>query len=113
MLKPGDVVTTSFPGADLTKRRPGVVVSTSLYHTIRPDVVVGVLTSNLVQATTPSDYILQDWSSAGLRKPSAFRAYLLTFEQVDVRLVGRLSDIDWQGVMNCLANAIAITGDVV
>ena len=112
MLKPGDVVVTSFPGAETTKRRPGIVVSTTLYHTHRPDVVVGVVTTNLAQATTPTDFFLKDWASAGLRQPSAFRAYLFTFEQTDVRLIGHLSDADWQGVQNCLTLALALTDDV-
>ena len=110
MLKPGDVVTTNFPGADVTKRRPGIVVSTSLYQNTRPDVIVGAVTTKLARATAPSDYILQDWSEAGLRQPSAFRAYLITFEQSDVRLIGHLSEQDWNGVQNCLVQALA-TGE--
>ena len=51
MLKPGDVVTTNFPGTAVTKRRPGIVVSTMLYQGTRPDVIVGVVTTNLAQAT--------------------------------------------------------------
>jgi mRNA interferase MazF len=32
MLKPGDVVTVEFPGAQGIKRRPAVVVSSDVYH---------------------------------------------------------------------------------
>ncbi len=112
ILKPGDVVVTAFPGADTTKRRPGIVVSTTLYHTNRIDVIVGVVTTQLAQAATPTDSLLQDWAAAGLRQPSAFRAYLFTFEQNDVRFIGRLSDADWQGVQGCLSRALAVSGDV-
>ena len=59
MLKPGDVVTVDFPGALRVKRRPAVVVSTHTYHTARPDVVLGLLTSQIAGATEPTDYILQ------------------------------------------------------
>src|SRR5204862_4008241 len=111
MLKPGDIVTTNFPGANVTKRRPGIVVSTTLYHDTRPDVIVGAVTTNLAQATSPSDYILQDWSAAGLHKPSAFRVYLITFEQSDIHLIGHLSDQDWNGIMNCLGQDVAVVGD--
>lgn len=104
-------MTVFFPGATASKRRPGVAVSTTLYHTHHADVIIGVVTTQLSQATTPDDYELQDWSEAGLRRPSAFRTYLITFEQADVRLIGHLSDRDWEGVQGCLACAIASSGD--
>ncbi len=55
MPDPGDVVTVDFVGATGLKRRPAVVVSSALYHTHRPDLVVGVLTTQTAQATTPLD----------------------------------------------------------
>jgi mRNA interferase MazF len=112
MLNPGDVVTTYFPGADADKRRPSIVVSTSLYHANRPDAIVAVVTTRLTRAITPTDYIIQEWAAAGLRQPSAFRAYLVTFEQSDVHHISRLSERDWMGVQNCLARAIAGNGNV-
>jgi mRNA-degrading endonuclease toxin of MazEF toxin-antitoxin module len=45
MADPGDVVTVDFHGATGPKRRPAVVVSSALYHQHRPDLVLGVLTS--------------------------------------------------------------------
>ncbi len=71
MSKPGDVVTIDFAGALGVKRRPAVVVSSDLYHASRPDVILGVLTTNVGTATTATDYLLQDWQSAGLRAASA------------------------------------------
>ena len=59
-VKPGDVVTVNFPGALGVKRRPAGVVSTQVYHTTRPDVVLGLLTSQITGATGPTDYILQN-----------------------------------------------------
>jgi mRNA-degrading endonuclease toxin of MazEF toxin-antitoxin module len=56
MPDPGDVVTVDFVGATGTKRRPAVVVSSTLYHQHRPDLVLGVLTSQAARATTPLDY---------------------------------------------------------
>jgi mRNA interferase MazF len=60
MASPGDVVIVEFPGARLTKRRPAVVLSTSAYHATRPDVILGLLTSQVESATSATDYILQD-----------------------------------------------------
>lgn len=98
MAKAGDVVTLEFPGATGTKRRPAVVLSSDLYHIHRPDVIVGVLTTNLASATAPTDYVLQDWGSAGLRAPSAFRAYLAIVPSSAIHRIGRLSDQDWDAV---------------
>jgi mRNA interferase MazF len=50
-LQPGDIVTIDFPGVKGIKRRPAIVVSTALYHRHRPDVIVGIVTSQVEQAT--------------------------------------------------------------
>jgi len=65
MAKAGDVVIVNFAGAEGLKRRPAVVISTDLYHRARPDVVLGLLTTKVASATSPTDYILQDWAAAG------------------------------------------------
>lgn len=69
MAEPGDVVTVNFPGALGVKRRPAVVVSTGTYHKTRPDVILGLLTSRVDGATAPTDYLIHDWSKAGLNSP--------------------------------------------
>ena len=108
MADPGDVVTVDFLGATGPKRRPAVVVSSALYHQHRPDLVLGVLTSQISRATTPLDYLLQDWASAGLRHPSAFRAYFGMTTPTAVRVIGHLSARDWAGVQACLIQAFAL-----
>jgi len=42
---PGDIVTVDFPGVTGVKRRPAVVLSSTEYHSIRPDVIIGLITS--------------------------------------------------------------------
>ena len=106
-MKPGDVVIVNFAGVTGVKRRPSVVVSTRNYHLHRPDIIVGVLTSNVARATAPSDYLLQDWEAAGLRRRSAFRAFLLTLPASDARLIGHLSDRDWKEIQTYFKFAIA------
>jgi mRNA interferase MazF len=98
MVEPGDVVTVDFPGALGVKRRPAVVISTRTYHTTRPDVVLGLLTSQTAGAAGPTDYILKDWSAAGLHSSSAFRCFLATLPVTNVGVIGHLSDRDWQEV---------------
>lgn len=107
-LKPGDVVTVDFPGALGIKRRPAIVVSTHTYHTTRPDVMLGLLTSQIDGATAPTDYILQDWSTAGLHSSSAFRSFLATLPATSVVVIGHLSDHDWREIQARLRIALAV-----
>lgn len=104
----GDVVTLDFPGATGRKRRPAVAVSSALYHAHRPDIVVGLLTTNLAAAGTPLDHLLRDWQAAGLQRPSAFRAYFATVEQGDVHVIGRLPQHDWEAIRGCAARALGL-----
>jgi len=61
-----------------TKRRPAVILSSASYHATRPDIIVGLVTSQTAKATAPTDFLIQDWQTAGLRVPSAFRAFIVT-----------------------------------
>ena len=111
MPKSGDVVVVDFVGATGIKRRPAVVLSTELYHAYHPDVILGTLTTQIHAAKTPTDYILQDWKIAGLRAPSAFRAYIGMALASAVKVIGHLSDRDWQEVQIRLKLALAILDD--
>jgi mRNA interferase MazF len=91
MPNPGDVITVDFIGAAGVKRRPAVVISSALYHAHRPDLILAVLTTQTTTATTPTDYLLQDWTSAGLHRPSAFRAYFGMALPAAVQVIGHLS----------------------
>jgi len=105
MPDPGDVVVVDFAGATGLKRRPAVVVSSAIYHAHRPDLILATLTSNLASATTPTDHILRDWPAAGLRKPTAFRAYPGMAAPGSIHRIGRLTDRDWEAVQARLAAA--------
>ncbi len=107
MLNAGDVITSSFIGVEGAKRRPGVIVSSSLYHHHRPDVIVALLTTKIAAAVTPLDHILQDWAEAGLYLPTAFRSYFNMELPAGLRLIGRLSERDWQAVQACLQRTLA------
>ena len=106
MFNPGDVVVLDFPGVTGTKHRPSVVVSSPVYHASRPDMIVGLITSQTA-ALGPTDYVLQDWSQAGLRIPSVFRSFFVTLPSAThPTLVGHLSNRDWQGVCKCVKIAL-------
>ena len=106
MFDPGDVVVLDFPGVTDVKRRPTVVISSPAYHASRPDLIVGLITSQIV-TPGPTDYVLQDWSQAGLRIPSIFRSFFVTLPRTaHPSRVGRLSDRDWQQVCGCVRIAL-------
>jgi mRNA interferase MazF len=103
-----DVVTMAFRGAQTSTRRPAIVVSSAEYHRHRPDIVVGIVTTNVSAATTPTDHVLRDWQAAGLRQPSAFRCYLNTVLPSEVQVIGRLSPDDWRSIQVCLSRAFGL-----
>lgn len=97
-MKAGTVVTAEFQGIVSTKRRPAVVVSSEAYHRERPDVILAVVTSQISKSISSTDYILQDWQTANLNKPSAVRVFLFTLPQSKITEIGELSERDWAKV---------------
>lgn len=103
----GDVVTVDFPGVTGIKRRPAVILSSAIYHATRPDVIIGLITTQTTGLGL-TDYILQDWSDTGLRVASIFRSYIVTLPlSANLILIGHLSERDWLGVRTCVKVAIA------
>jgi mRNA-degrading endonuclease toxin of MazEF toxin-antitoxin module len=109
MIRPGDVISARFIGVKMAKYRPTVVVSTAVYQAHHPEVIVAELTSKVVRAVSPTDYILLDWAAANLHQPSAFRVFLNTVPAGHVKPIGHLSDRDWQEVQARLRTALAVT----
>ncbi|WP_253276392.1 type II toxin-antitoxin system PemK/MazF family toxin [Synechococcus sp. PCC 6312] len=99
-------MTVDFPGVTGIKRRPAVVLSSEIYHSIRPDVIIGLITTQtkIVGAT---DYRLQDWAVAGLRTTSIFRCFIVTLPpSANWVVIGQLSERDWQGVKACVKTSL-------
>ena len=107
-MRAGDVVIAAFPGAKATKARPAVVVSSSEYHLHRPDVILGLVTTRPGGVLLPTDCEIQDWKQAGLHSRSFFRLYLVTLEQRNVRVIGRLTQRDWNEVQQRMQIGLAV-----
>ena len=107
-MKPGDVVVGVLVGAQETKVRPAVVIASPTYLAERSDAVVGILTTRLPRTPSTTDYVLQDWRSAGLRAESCFRAYVLTAHRSELSVIGHLSVRDWEAVRACVRAALAV-----
>ena len=108
-LDPGDVVLLDFPGAQKTKRRPALILSSRVYHCERPDIVLGLITTQINSATSSTDYRLQDWAHARLTRPSAFRSFFVTLPRSAVKLrIGKLSSRDWAVVVEKIQLALGL-----
>jgi mRNA interferase MazF len=93
----GDVVLVPFPFSDqtTTKKRPAVVVSTSLFNKQSPDLVILAVTSKINSPIGIGECLIGDWKAAGLMKPSAIKAAISTMEHTLVlRKLGALSQAD-------------------
>ncbi len=107
----GDVVLVPFPFSDLStaKVRPATVVSSDLYHSTEPDLLLVALTSQVAGATGPFDYQLSDWRAAGLRFPSALKPVLVTLDPARVvHRIGALSAADLTQVDERLRGALGL-----
>lgn len=110
-FNPGDIVTVDFPGVNGVKRRPAVVLSSATYHSLRPDVIVGLITTK-TGALGATDYVLQDWASAGLRVASIFRCFIVTLPpSANLVVIGSLSERNWQAVQVCVKIALTNLDD--
>lgn len=111
MLEAGDVVTIDFPGVTGVKRLPAVVLSSETYHQNRPDLIVGLITSQTTAAVGPTDYLLLDWAAAGLRVLSAFRSFLTTLPPAARPVkIGELSQRDWDAVCSRVKTVLTELG---
>jgi mRNA interferase MazF len=108
MLQPGEVVVCHFVGADGVKHRPAVVISTDALHAAGADAVAGELTTKLGKAAQGTSHLLLDWAAAGLHQPSLFRCYFSMILHGHARVIGKLSDQDWQEVQARLRLALAV-----
>ncbi len=93
----GDVVLVPFPFSDqsTTKKRPAVVISSTLYNETSPDIVILAVTSKVEKSVGIGECLVSDWKDAGLLKPSAIKPAISTIEQTLVlKKLGALSPRD-------------------
>lgn len=105
----GDIVLVPFPFTDqsATKRRPGVVVSSSSYHRERADLIIMAVTSQQRPSGTFGEVQIKEWQAAGLLKPSVVKPVLTTIEHtLVIRTLGRLKDDDQRALRQALATIV-------
>ena len=107
IVQSGDLITVDFPGATGIKRRPAIILSSDTYHALRPDIIIGLITSQ-TKNLGATDYLLQDWSMAGLRVESVFRSFIVTLpKSTGMIKIGQVSDRDWSAILKCVRCSIA------
>ena len=111
MYERGDIVLIPFPFTDLSaaKTRPAVVINSSLYWRIRAEYLLAYVASQVSRANPELDYILVDWESAGLLKPSFVRPKIAAIDpSLVVHHVGKLSAQDLSAVNACLRQTMSL-----
>lgn len=102
-----EVILVRYPFADLSgsKVRPAVVVSAP--HPSQ-DLFIVPLTSKMA-GLLPGEFVLSDWSSAGLNVPTALKRGVYTLHQgLVAKSVGRLAETDARSVQNSLRQWLAL-----
>ena len=105
----GDVVLVPFPFTDQsgTKKRPAVIVSKNRYNTLRRDLIIMAITSQVRTPLGFGESLVADWQTAGLIKPSVLKPVFTTIEQgLVARAMGRLAAADLRTLRAVLAQVI-------
>ena len=95
--KRGDIVLVPFPFSNqtTTKKRPAVVISSSLYNEISQDIIIMAVTSQIEKTGEIGEYLIRNWKEAGLLKPSALKPAISSIEQkLVLKKLGDLSADD-------------------
>ena len=111
IVKSFELVRVPFPFTDrrVTKRRPALVLSESLFQQQSGHLLLAMVTS-AKHSDWPSDWPIEDLQLAGLPQPCVVRFKLFTLDQsLLLGSIGRLSAADQRGVMNRLAEVVALS----
>jgi mRNA interferase MazF len=101
----GDIILVPFPFTDqsTTKKRPAVVISSEIYNTERPDLIIMAVTSQIKPACIIGEVIIKDWQEAGLLKPSAIKPVITTIEKsLVIKIMGQLKELDQKSLQESL-----------
>lgn len=98
-----------FTDGTATKRRPVVVVSGKQYNQKRDEVIVLLVTSNIIRRIY-GDISIKNWKSAGLLYPSAVTGIITTLKKSILgKKIGELDKEDWLKVEECTKKSLELT----
>jgi mRNA interferase MazF len=91
-----------FTDGSATKKRPVLIVSGKHYNEKRDEVMVAIVTSNVIRKIY-GDVAIKGWKEAGLLYPSAVTGIITTIKKFMIeKKLGQLDKSDWQRVDKCL-----------
>lgn len=106
----GDVLLVPFPFTDQStvKKRPAIVISSTLYNERHIDIILIAVTSQ-TRATSYSDNLaVQNWQQAGLLKPSVIKPIVMTVQSsLILRKLGTITRPEQQALQQLIGE---ITG---
>ncbi len=105
----GDVVLVPFPftNQSTTKKRPAIIISSEDYNRCKPDLILIAVTSNAKTDLQFGEVFIDEWSAAGLIKPSIIKPIITTAENsLVIKMLGTLRPLDLQALENILCQII-------
>ena len=101
----GDVVLVPFPFSDqsITKRRPAVIISSDIYNNTSQDILIMAITGQTRGPMGIGEFLVENWSGAGLLKSSAVKSAISTIEKrLVLKKLGSLSSKDLSALEKAL-----------
>jgi mRNA interferase MazF len=105
----GDVILVPFPFTDQStiKKRPALIISSENYNCHKPDLILIAVTIQISINLQFGEVAIEEWSAAGLIKPSMIKPIITTTENsLVIRKLGALQPPDLQTLENILPQII-------
>jgi len=97
-----------FTSGSETKKRPAVILTNEEYHNSRADAIVVAISCQL-DASYYGDYVLSDWKTAGLPRPSKAKGVIETIDRSTIEhTYGELSEQDFDQLKTCLRSMLGL-----
>ena len=109
IYKFGDVILVPFPftNGSSGKKRPAIVISSDSYDRSKPDVILIAVTSQVNTELRFGEALVNNWSAAGLLKPSVIKPVIATVEKnLVIRKLGKLEAPDLEVLESILQQII-------
>lgn len=109
-FKKGDIYLAEivFTDGTATKKRPVVIVSGKHYNEKHDEVVISLITSNVIRKIY-GDIAIKRWESAGLLYPSAVTGIITTVKKFKLeKKLGQLDKEDWLNVEKCMRKTLEL-----
>lgn len=108
--EPGDVILVPFPFGQRAggRKRPALIISGTDYNKGTGQLIIAQITGRVSDSSRVGDYLIQDWSAAGLLGPSIVRARVATVESgLVLRKLGSLTPDDLAAALVAVQSVLA------